>query len=1291
MLIRLTCLAAWLALPLFAAAQEPEAPLPGLVAEYRSVGVSVCQVDAKPAFYVGHASPHPRLPPGPFEVTWTGVIQLRDEGLLSFSAFAGGKLSMQVDGKTVLDVHGASDQVLFPAKGFLKREPGYYPVKIRFQSGADVPARLQLFWEAPSFAREPIPAWRFSHRAADESPALHADLKVLHGRAMAERFGCARCHSSAFPGVSEPQPGPSLADAGHRLKREWVLNWLAGPAKVRDDARMPALFADDRAGFAERWLIADYLTRGEKRDESLGDHRQGRMAFVGLGCGACHFVPDIDRKEQPDLGRTPLTGLGDRLPPGDLAAFLGNPLTRYPDGRMPRLPVTPEQARNIAAFLLLWSKPTEPAAAEAPKPEELRTAIKRAGGYDATSAAVALLSRKGCTSCHPGLGPSTPLDVPINDRDAGCVAGKSSVRFAFVAPTRDELRAFLDVAAKEHSPSPFVERQHKLSRAGCVRCHQRDTNRPSPIEEAGATLGGAFLQEVPFQRTPRLTNPHQKYMRSYLAATVREGTSGLRTGRYTYRMPSFGADADVLVQALAEADGELPAAADPPSSTSADPTLGTLTGPALVGSQGYSCISCHAWNGRHLVSSDPGAAGPDLTRTLGRVRRDWFDRFLDDPQRAHPGTPMPAVFERGKRAMLTSVLAGDPAKQKDALWAYLAKGKSAPEPKPAPPVPVEAPAAGEPPLIAQIPIRLPEGGVVESISVLWPSHDLLIYDLATFAPHSVRTGAQIARSVQGRTRQCFATGVLVPGFRAEPPRDLSGERVLHGYDRLADGVRIRWRAGDTEASETLRLAGRTLVREVSTNGSPPKRTEFALPPAKAAPEWKENLVADPGRVEGSLERPGYRAVAYPRPKTVSGEDRIMPVALAAHPRDGRVFVASLKTGEIFVVRGDELKFENYGHGVFQDALSMLGDDDALYVLHRRNLTKITDGGHFDRVALLPQAVADAYDYGYGLARDKTGAFVLSLAQYGDAKMIGAGGAVRLEVGPASRAGLQELAYGYRNPLGWCAGPDGEVFCTDNQGEWVPANKLCHVAAGRYYGFPNHAQPQHTKKPAGRTAVWVPYGWAHSINGMAFDHTGGKFGPFAGQFFLAELMFGGAIIRADVEKVNGEYQGCCFPFWGKGLMGPVALTFDAKGRLFVGGITEPGWMAQPDRGALFRIDYTGETPFEMKTIRVRPRGFRIEFTKPVDPSTAGDPRSYHLEHYRYEITGAYGSPELDRTNVAIERIEVAADGRSAELTTSALVKDRVYLIEARSVKSATGDVLVNPLGAYTLNELPAMAH
>jgi hypothetical protein len=150
---------------------------------------------------------------------------------------------------------------------------------------------------------------------------------------------------------------------------------------------------------------------------------------------------------------------------------------------------------------------------------------------------------------------------------------------------------------------------------------------------------------------------------------------------------------------------------------------------------------------------------------------------------------------------------------------------------------------------------------------------------------------------------------------------------------------------------------------------------------------------------------------------------------------------------------------------------------------------------------------------------------------------------------------------------------------------------------------------------------------------------------------------------------------------------LTLTFDPRGRLWVGGITEPGWMAQPDRGAVFRLDYTGEVPFEMETIRIRPRGFRIQFTRPIDPATARSPDAYQIEHFRYELTGAYGSPELDRTRVRIERIEVAADGRSVELTTSPLVAERVYQIHAGGVRSPKGEALVQPTGAYTVNAIP----
>jgi len=987
----------------------------------------------------------------------------------------------------------------------------------------------------------------------------------------------------------------------------------------------------------------------------------------------------------------------------EVAAFLGNPHARYPDGRMPRLAVTAAEARDIAAYLLLWSKPSAPTAPDPPSAREIQDAVRRLGARDQAGAAAVLLREKGCTACHTGLTDSRPRDVPLKTHDGGCLDGKTGPRYALPAEERKVVAAYLAVAGREAYPSPFADRQRRLAAAGCVRCHQRDTDRPPPIEEVGSTLGGGFLQEIPYLRTPRLTNPHQKFLRSHLTAAVREGVAGLRGPRSSYRMPAFGPDAGLLVQALAEADGELPAESEPPAGAIADPTLGTLHGPRLVGFQGYGCASCHVWNGRLLASPDPGATGPDLTRTAGRLRRDWFDRYLESPLRFHPGTPMPAVFPHGQPAPLAAVLDGDPAKQKDALWAYLARGKDAPAPAPPPPLPIAAPAAGEPLIAAQIPIRLPDGRWVESLSLLTAEHDLVVYDLADSRPRTVFAGGQILRTVQGRIRQFLAAGTAAE-LAAPPVWELLGrpkptDRALLGYDRLADGVRVRFDADTLDADETLRLVSesgtRRLVREVRPAGDPkatvPARHD--LPAAKAPPPWEGSPVtfADPD--EGSLERPGYRAIAYPRPKTVSGEDRVMPAAVAVRPRDGQVFVASLKTGELFALRdpsgdGRNARFELYGRGLYQDALSMLAEDDGLYVLHRRNLTRVVErdgiADRFDRVAALPHGVADTYDYAYGLARDKLGRFVFSYAQYADAAMPGAGSVLRLRPGEPP----EEVAFGLRNPLGWCAGPDGEVFFTDNQGEWVASNKLCHVEEGKFYGFPNAAQRQHASKPAVKAAVWVPYGWARSINGVAYDTTGGKFGPFAGQFFLAELMFGGAIVRADVERVNGVYQGACFPFWGKGLLGPVSLAFDPRGHLYVGGITEPGWMAQPDRGALFRLDFTGATPFEMRTIRVRPRGFRVVFTRPVDRATAGDPASYRLEHYRYEYTGAYGSPELDRTAVKVERVEVSADGLSAELTTAPLVKDRVYLLSASGVRSAAGEPLVHATGAYTLNEIPA---
>src|SRR5262249_26458913 len=78
----------------------------GLIAEYRSLAEQsalVHRIDAKPAFYLGQSSPHPRIPPGPFEAVWSGLIHIQDTAPLKFSAFVGGEVHVQIDGVTVLE------------------------------------------------------------------------------------------------------------------------------------------------------------------------------------------------------------------------------------------------------------------------------------------------------------------------------------------------------------------------------------------------------------------------------------------------------------------------------------------------------------------------------------------------------------------------------------------------------------------------------------------------------------------------------------------------------------------------------------------------------------------------------------------------------------------------------------------------------------------------------------------------------------------------------------------------------------------------------------------------------------------------------------------------------------------------------------------------------------------------------------------------------------------------------------------------------------------------------------
>ncbi len=86
--------------------------------------------------------------------------------------------------------------------------------------------------------------------------------------------------------------------------------------------------------------------------------RRGVVAIKRVGCGACHEIPGVDWPK----GRTApsLVGFDDvgviagSLPntPANLAAFVRNAPKAKPGSTMPAMPLTEQEARDVAAYLL---------------------------------------------------------------------------------------------------------------------------------------------------------------------------------------------------------------------------------------------------------------------------------------------------------------------------------------------------------------------------------------------------------------------------------------------------------------------------------------------------------------------------------------------------------------------------------------------------------------------------------------------------------------------------------------------------------------------------------------------------------------------------------------------------------------------------------------------------------------------------------------------------------------------------------------------------------------------------
>ena len=458
---------------------------------------------------------------------------------------------------------------------------------------------------------------------------------------------------------------------------------------------------------------------------------------------------------------------------------------------------------------------------------------------------------------------------------------------------------------------------------------------------------------------------------------------------------------------------------------------------------------------------------------------------------------------------------------------------------------------------------------------------------------------------------------------------------------------------------------------------------------------------------------------------------------------------STRRGEVYIVENPTSSrpyFRKFASGL-HEILGLAYKNGALYCAQRGELTKLMDTNGDGKADVYETVYAwplsghyHEYSFGPKIASDGT-FFVTGNVAFGDEMWYRGESRVPMRgwtMNISEDGVMKPWATGQRSPAGLNV-IDGQLYYTDNQGDWFGSGAVWQVNKGDFLGHPAglrwtgrsdspvklteeqfrskiderrevNAQGR-AIKPENRVdeefkmlfemkkdfpelrlpSVWLPYGILGISTSEPVKIPQGSFGPFEGQLLVGDQ--GMSIIsRVFMEKVNGVEQGASFMFRSGFRSGVLRMAWGNDGSLFVGE-TNRGWGSAGDANeGLERLTYNNErTPFEMKAVRAMPDGFEIEFTLPVDAKTAEDLASYNVESYLYKYHPVYGSPPVNKESLKVKGVKLSADGMRARIIVDNLRQYYIHTITLEGVREkASAQPLLHPIAYYTLNVIPSGA-
>ena len=304
----------------------------------------------------------------------------------------------------------------------------------------------------------------------------------------------------------------------------------------------------------------------------------------------------------------------------------------------------------------------------------------------------------------------------------------------------------------------------------------------------------------------------------------------------------------------------------------------------------------------------------------------------------------------------------------------------------------------------------------------------------------------------------------------------------------------------------------------------------------------------------AAEKDYYKLTTVPFPKDL----KLEVSGMAAMP--GNRMAIAIRKGEVWIAEKlstDQPDYKRFASGLHEPLGLALQNGD-LYTVQRSELTRLRDtdsDGSADEYLTHAKGwgvTGNYHEYAYGPAVDDVGnlwvALNCSIGKGPNPNNQWRGWSLRVK----PDGSWAPISGGFRSPSGIGTNLAGDVFATDQQGNWFPTCPLVHVKRGAFHGHADSLQftsrPEATFKvnqplpkdltvaeaakriPAYQLpAVWFPYRkMGMSTTDILADSTKGRFGPFAGQLFCGEFTMS-FVSRVYLEKVGGEYQGACFRF------------------------------------------------------------------------------------------------------------------------------------------------------------------